>query len=107
MWRGDAGVGKLEQELIDARLGLLHAGRSGLRLRSMLSAVGRVQVHRPGSHTLRHTLVQRLVDADFALKEIGYLVGHRSPRSPQIYSKVAVESLRKVVLGDGEEFLNE
>jgi integrase/recombinase XerD len=66
-----------------------------------------VQVPRPGSHTLRHTLVQRLVDADFGLKEIGDFVGHRSPRSTQIYSKVAVESLRQVALGDGEEVLNE
>jgi site-specific recombinase XerD len=66
-----------------------------------------VQVHRPGSHTLRHTLVQRLVDADFALKEIGDFVGHRSPRSTQIYSKVAVESLRQVALGDAEEVLDE
>jgi len=65
-----------------------------------------VQVPRPGSHTLRHTLVQRLVDADFALKEIGDFVGHRSPRSTQIYGKVAVESLRQVALGDGEEVLN-
>jgi integrase/recombinase XerD len=66
-----------------------------------------VLVPRPGSHTLRHTLVQRLVDADFALKEIGDFVGHRSPRSTQIYGKVAVESLRQVALGDGEEVLNE
>ena len=28
-----------------------------------------IQVPRPGSHTLRHTCVQRLVDADFALKD--------------------------------------
>jgi len=66
-----------------------------------------VQVPRPGSHTLRHTLVQRLVDFDFGLKEIGDFVGHRSPQSTQIYSKVAVESLRQVALGDGEEVFNE
>jgi len=66
-----------------------------------------VQVPRPGSHTLRHTLVQRLVDADFALKEIGDFVGHRSPASTQIYAKVAVESLRQVALGDGEEVLHD
>jgi len=65
-----------------------------------------VQVPRPGSHTLRHTLVQRLVDAEFALKEIGDFVGHRSPASTQIYSKVAIESLRQVALGDGEEVLS-
>jgi len=66
-----------------------------------------VQVPRPGSHTLRHTLVQRLVDFDFGSKEIGDFVGHRSPRSTQIYGKVAVESLRQVALGDGEEVLHE
>jgi site-specific recombinase XerD len=65
-----------------------------------------VHVPRPGSHTLRHTLVQRLVDADFALKEIGDFVGHRSPASTQIYGKVALESLRQVALGDGEEVLD-
>lgn len=64
-----------------------------------------IQVPRPGSHTLRHTLVQRLVDADLALKEIGDFVGHRSPASTEIYGKVAVESLRQVALGDGEEVL--
>lgn len=64
-----------------------------------------IEVPRPGSHTLRHTLVQRLVDADFALKEIGDFVGHRSPASTQIYGKVAVESLRQVALGDGEDVL--
>jgi integrase len=30
-----------------------------------------IQVPRPGSHTLRHSCVQRLVDADFSLKTIG------------------------------------
>jgi len=49
--------------------------------------------------------VQRLVDADFSLKTIGDFVGHRSPASTQIYGKVAVEPLRRVALGDGEEVL--
>jgi integrase/recombinase XerD len=66
-----------------------------------------IDVPRPGSHTLRHTCVQRLVDADFALKTIGDFVGHRSARSTEIYAKVAVEPLREVVLGgDGEEVLS-
>jgi integrase len=64
-----------------------------------------VVVPRPGSHTLRHTCVQRLVDADFSLKVIGDYVGHRSPASTEIYSKVAIEALRKVALGDGEEVI--
>ncbi len=64
-----------------------------------------IQVPRPGSHTLRHTCVQRLVDAGFGLKTIGGFAGHRSPASTEIYAKVAIEPLRKVALGDGEQVL--
>jgi integrase/recombinase XerD len=64
-----------------------------------------VQVPRPGSHTLRHSAVQRLVDASFDLKTIDDFVGHRSARSTEVYAKVAVEALREVALGDGEEVL--
>jgi integrase/recombinase XerD len=62
-------------------------------------------VPRPGSHTLRHSAVQRLVDAEFDLKTIGDFIGHRSARSTEVYAKVAVEALREVALGDGEEVL--
>lgn len=64
-----------------------------------------VEAPRLGSHTMRHTCVQRLVDAEFSLKEIGDFVGHRSPASTEIYAKVAVEALREVSLGDGEDVL--
>ena len=64
-----------------------------------------VNVPRPGSHTLRHTCVQRLVDAHFSLKAIGDYIGHASPDSTKIYSKVDVEALREVALGAGEEVL--
>jgi site-specific recombinase XerD len=64
-----------------------------------------IQVPRPGSHTLRHSCVQRLVDANFSLKHIGDYVGHRNASSTLIYAKIAVERLRTVALGDGEEVL--
>jgi integrase/recombinase XerD len=64
-----------------------------------------VPVARPGSHTLRHTCVQHLVDARFPLKIIGDYVGHGSPSSTEIYTKVDIETLREVALGDGEEIL--
>ncbi len=64
-----------------------------------------IDVPRPGSHTLRHTAVQRLVDADLPWKTIGDFLGHRSAASTAIYAKVAVEPLRRVALGDGEEVL--
>ena len=62
-----------------------------------------IVVPRPGSHTLRHTCVQRLVDAGWPLKSIGDYVGHRSAASTEVYSKVAIETLREVACGDGEE----
>lgn len=66
-----------------------------------------IDVPRRGSHTLRHTLVQRLVDSNFSLSTIGDFVGHRSPASTAIYAKVAIEPLRQVALGDGEEVLGD
>jgi integrase/recombinase XerD len=74
------------------------------RARHYLLKAG-IEVPRPGSHTLRHSTVQRLVDADFDLKTIGDFIGHRSARSTEIYAKVAVESLREVSMGDGEAVL--
>lgn len=62
-----------------------------------------VQVRRPGAHTLRHTCVQKLIEAEFPLKTIGDYVGHRSPQSTEIYSKVAIAALREVAMGNGEE----
>ncbi len=62
-----------------------------------------IQVRKAGSHTLRYTCVQRLIDAEFPLKTIGDYVGHRSPVSTRIYTKVAIASLREVAMGDGEE----
>lgn len=61
--------------------------------------------HRLGSHTLRHSCVQRLVEAGWSLKAIGDYVGHASPASTEIYSKVAIETLREVAMGPGEEVL--
>jgi integrase/recombinase XerD len=62
-------------------------------------------VPRPGSHTLRHSCAQRLVDAEFSLKVIGDFLGHRHAASTRIYSKVAIEALREVALGAGEVIL--
>lgn len=64
-----------------------------------------VPVPRPGSHTLRHTCVQRLVEAGLPFPVVGEYVGHRTPASTEIYAKVATEALREVALGDGEAIL--
>jgi integrase/recombinase XerD len=61
-----------------------------------------IEVHRPGSHSLRHTCVQRLVDAQLSLEVIGDYLGHRHPKSTEIYTKIEIEALREVALGEGE-----
>lgn len=64
-----------------------------------------ISVPRAGSHTLRHAVVQHLLDNNFSLREIGEYVGHRSPNSTQIYAKVDLHHLREISLGYGEEAL--
>lgn len=64
-----------------------------------------IKVPRPGSHTLRHTCVQGLVDAHLPFKTIGDFVGHRTPDATAVYAKVNLEALREVALGRGEEVL--
>lgn len=64
-----------------------------------------IGVRRPGSHTLRHTCAQRLLDSGFSLKTIGDYMGHRSCASTEIYTKVSIEELREVATGDVEDIL--
>lgn len=64
-----------------------------------------IVVARPGSHTLRHSCVQHLVEAHFSLKTIGDYVGHSLPKSTEIYTKIDLEALREIALGDGEDVL--
>lgn len=49
-----------------------------------------------GSHSLRHACATHLLGEGFSLKEIGDLLGHRSPRSTQIYAKVERKKLVQV-----------
>ena len=64
-----------------------------------------IEVARAGCHTLRHSCVQRLINANFSLKHIGDYLGHRSASSTQIYAKISIEKLREVAQGDGEDVL--
>lgn len=83
------------------RAQLTHAAVSSVASKYLHKAG--IPVSRPGSHTLRHAGVQRLVDSGFPLKTVGDYVGHRSSSSTMIYAKVQVDALRDVALGDGEE----
>lgn len=64
-----------------------------------------VQIPRAGSHTFRHSCVQRLVEADLPFKVIGDYVGHRTDVATQIYAKVAVHKLRQLAQGEAEDIL--
>lgn len=64
-----------------------------------------IKIHRPGSHTFRHSCVQRMVDADVPLKQISDFVGHRSAATTRGYAKVAINKLRELAVGDAEEML--
>jgi site-specific recombinase XerD len=79
---------------------LLHSAVSN-RASHYLHAAG-IRVRRAGSHTLRHSCVQRLVDAGFGLPAIGDFIGPRVPESTQIYAKVSTDALREVALARGE-----
>jgi integrase len=74
------------------------------RVASRLHAAG-IQVPRAGSHTLRHTCVQRLVESDVPFKVIGDYVGHRREESTLVYGKVALHRLRQLAIGDAEDAL--
>ncbi len=65
----------------------------------------KITVERPGPHTFRYSCAQRLLDQGFPLKTIGDFLGHRSPDSTQRYTLIALDDLREVALGDGEELL--
>jgi site-specific recombinase XerD len=49
-----------------------------------------------GPHSLRHACASHLLDEGVSIKEIGDHLGHRSPRSTQIYAKVDREKLAQV-----------
>ena len=77
---------------------------ASMRAQAYIKSAG-IKVARPGSHTFRHSCVQRLVDADVSFKVIGDFVGHRLPASTQIYGKVAIHKLRALAIGEAEDLL--
>lgn len=53
---------------------------------------------RHGAHLLRHSFATHLIRGGVPLKQIGDILGHRSPESTHIYTKTATEQLRQVAL---------
>jgi integrase/recombinase XerD len=71
----------------------------------MYLAKGGIRVDRPGTHSFRYSCAQRLFEQGLPLKTIGDYLGHRDTTVTQRYTKIALEQLRDVAVGDGEDLL--
>ena len=72
-------------------------GRSapGRMVRRRMDEAG-IAAERRGTHTLRHTAAQHLLDRGVSLKVIGDYLGHRNPRSTKTYARFDLNALREV-----------
>lgn len=57
-----------------------------------------IEIARRGTHTLRHSLAVHLLRNGEPLKSIGDVLGHRSPDTTFIYTKLDIDDLRTVAL---------
>lgn len=64
-----------------------------------------IRIDRPGMHAFRYSCAQRLLGKGESLKTIGDYLGHSHPQSTQRYTKIAIDQLRDVAIGDGEDVL--
>jgi site-specific recombinase XerD len=55
-----------------------------------------IQVPRPGSHLLRHTIASHLVQNGASLKEVADLLRHRHLNSAAVYAHLDLAQLRTV-----------
>jgi len=58
-----------------------------------------------GTHTLRYSCAQYLLEGDFPLKAIGDYLGHRRLGSTRGYLKIDIPHLREVARNSGEDLL--
>jgi len=72
-------------------------GKINYWLARLLKKAG-IETPRGGAHILRHSLAVHLLRSGETLKGIGDVLGHRSPESTFIYTKLHVEDLRTVAL---------
>ena len=78
-------------------------GRSapGRMVRRRMDDAG-IAAERRGTHVLRHTAAQHLLDRGASIKVIGDYLGHRSPRSTKAYARFDLNALREVADFDME-----
>ena len=74
------------------------------RVKKYLAKAG-IRVEKPGTHSFRYSCAQRLFEKGLPLKTIGDYLGHRDTSTTQRYTMIAIDQLREVALGDGEDLL--
>ena len=73
----------------------------GTMVRRRMNEAG-IAAERRGTHALRHTAAQHLLDRGVSMKVIGDYLGHRSPRSTAVYARFDLNALREVADFDPE-----
>lgn len=81
---------------------LEHSTPLSVKVRKYMKKAG-VKVDHPGTHTFRYSCAQMLLKKGTALKVISDYLGHIKPETTKQYIKIAVDDLRDVACGDGEE----
>ncbi len=68
------------------------------QIRERLAVVGAISPGRRGPHAFRHARAASLLRRGAAIKEIGDVLGHRSPESTAAYLRLAIDDMRTVAL---------
>jgi len=68
-------------------------------------ALAGVRVERPGTHTFRYSCAQRLVEQGMPLKTVADYLGHLDVNTTYRYTMIAMDQLRDVASGEGEDLL--
>ena len=82
----------------------MKAPRHGLRLSAICCVLRRalkragLKTDFKGAHLLRHSLATNMLCRGASLDEIGQLLRHAQPTTTQIYAKVDIDALRRIVL---------
>ncbi|MBI1830125.1 MAG: tyrosine-type recombinase/integrase [Planctomycetes bacterium] len=74
------------------------------RVKEYMAKAG-ISVAKPGTHSFRYSCAQRLFEVGTPLKTIGDYLGHRNTSTTQRYTMIALDQLREVATGDGEDLL--
>ncbi len=66
----------------------------------VLRALARAQIHSPhrGAHMFRHSLATRMLRKGASLTQIGQVLRHQNARTTEVYAKVDLIALRRLVL---------